>query len=358
MRAALMDNNHRLKMIEAAPPSIQEAGQVLVKVKVVGICGSEVHAMHGTHPTRIPPVILGHEIAGDVVAVGEQVTDFKLGDRVIVDPQWTCGECAYCRAGQINFCPTKKVLGTQKWPGAFGEIVVAPQRSVFALPENLTYKQGAMVEPLSVDVHVAKKARLQPGESGVILGTGSIGGLLAGVCSAWGAGPIITADIHQHCLDAARERLGATHDFLLPDDNFVEDVKEITGGRGADVIFITADDEKLVNTAMELAANKGRIVLVALLREALLQLTAYDIIAKELEIIGSTMVHHQDVQDAINLAASGQVNVMGIVTHHLPIEEAQRGMELVDTKADKAIKVILSFDNGERCRPRPKTCTF
>ncbi|RMF01785.1 MAG: hypothetical protein D6768_09805 [Chloroflexi bacterium] len=345
MRAALLDKNLQLQMIDTDPPTIQADDQLLIRVKAVGICGSEVHAMHGTHPTRIAPVILGHEVAGDVVAVGAGVTAFKPGDRVVIDPQWTCGECEYCRAGEINFCPTKKVLGTPKWPGGFGQLVVAPQRSVFALPDNLTYEQGAMLEPLSVDVHVAHKARLQPGESVVILGTGSIGGLLSGVCRAMGAGPIITADLHQHCLDAARERLGATHDFLLPNANFAARVKEITGG-GADVIFVAGDEEKLVNLAIEIAGNKGRIVIVALLREAPLQINAYDVIAKELEIIGTTMVNHQDVRNAISLAETGQVDVLGIVTHRLPIEQVQRGMELVDTKADGAIKVVLSFDNG------------
>lgn len=347
MRAALLDKNLQLQMIDTEPPALKEDDQLLIKVKAVGICGSEVHALHGTHPTRIAPVILGHEVAGKVIAAGAAVTDFKPGDRVIIDPQWTCGRCEYCRSGQINFCPTKKVLGTPKWPGGFGEMVVAPRRSVFALPGNLTYKQGAMIEPLSVDVHVARKARLQPGESVVILGTGSIGGLLSGVCHAWGAGPIITADLHQHCLDAARERLGATHDFLLPNNHFAANVKEITGGRGADVVFVTGDDEQLVNLAMEVAGNKGRIIIVALLRKAPLQLAAYNIIAKELEIIGSTMVTHQDVHQAIALAESGRVDVMGIVTHHLPIEQVARGMELVDTKADEAIKVVLSFENSQ-----------
>ena len=166
---------------------------------------------------------------------------------------------------------------------------------------------------------------------------------MSGVCRVVGAEPIITADVRQHCLDAARERLGATHDFLLPDEGFVDKVKEVTGGEGVDVTFVTADDVALVNRAVEMTKPRGRIVLVALLRDAPLQLMAYDIIGKELNIIGSTMTHHADMQKAIELAASGQVDVEAIATHVLPIEEAQRGMELVDTKDDGAIKVTLSF---------------
>ncbi len=343
MRAALLETPGHVVMTEAPMPTIQGADEVLIQVRTVGVCGSEVHAFHGTHPYRIAPVVLGHEVAGDVVAIGEAVSDYAVGDRVVVDPQWTCGECTYCRTGYINHCQNKKVLGTPAWPGGFGEYILAQENAVFHLPESLSYKQGSLLEPLTVDVHVVKQANLTAGESVAILGTGSIGGLLSGVCRVVGAEPIITADVRQHCLDAARERLGATHDFLLPDEGFVDKVKEVTGGEGVDVTFVTADDVALVNRAVEMTKPRGRIVLVALLRDAPLQLMAYDIIGKELHIIGSTMTHHADMQKAIELAASGQVDVEAIATHVLPIEEAQRGMELVDTKDDGAIKVTLSF---------------
>lgn len=343
MRAALLQTSGHMVMTEAPMPTIQGADEVLIHIKTVGVCGSEIHAFHGTHPYRIAPVVLGHEVAGDVIAVGEAVSDLEVGDRVVVDPQWTCGECNYCRTGYINHCPNKKVLGTPAWPGGFGEYIVAQEKAVFHLPDDLSYKQGSLIEPLTVGIHVVKLANLAAGESVAILGTGSIGGLLSGVCRSYGAGPIIVADIRQHCLDAARERLGATHDFLLPDDSFADKVKELTGGEGVDVAFITADDVSLVNQAIELTKPLGQIVLVALLRDAPLELMAYDIIGKELRIIGSTMTHHADMQEAIELAASGQVDVEAIATHVLPIEDAQRGMELVDTKDDGAIKVTLTY---------------
>ncbi len=343
MRAAFLETEGRLVLTEAPIPDIQSDDQLLIQVKTVGVCGSEVHAFHGTHPYRKAPVILGHEAAGDVLSLGEAVTSFKVGDRVIVDPQWTCGQCAYCRAGDLNLCPSKKVLGTPAWPGAFGEYIIAPEKSVFLLPHKLSYVQGSLIEPLTVAVHVARQANLVAGESVAILGTGSIGGLLAGVCHVQGAEPIISADIHQHCLDAARERLGATHDFLLPDRDLVAEVKALTGGEGVDVVFVTADDPSLVSRGVQIAKRRGRIVLVALLTNSPLQLTAYEIIGKELHIVGSSMSNHDDVRKAIELTASRQVDVEAIATHLLPIEDAQRGVELADTKDDGAIKVILSF---------------
>lgn len=358
MRAAILTAEHHLEMRNVDKPVIQAPDQVLIQVKTVGVCGSEVHAFEGTHPYRKAPVILGHEMAGDVVAVGEAVTDFQAGDRVIVDPQWTCGTCAYCRARMPNLCPSKKVLGTDVWPGAFGEFIISPQEAVFHLPDTLSYAQGSLIEPLTVAVHVARQAGMRDAgskaqearrkrqgarDSVAILGTGSIGGLVSGVCHAWGAGPIIAADIRQHCLDAARERLGATHDFLLPDANFADNVRSLTSGEGVDVVFLTADDVELVNLAFDIVKRRGRIVFVALMTDAPLNFSAFNIISKELTLAGSLMANHDDVRTALDLAASRRVDVEGILTHHLPIEDAQRGMELAHSKEEGAIKVVLEF---------------
>lgn len=343
MKAAFLESLGQLVIAEAEKPAIQKDDQILIQIKSVGICGSEVHGFEGTHPYRKAPVLLGHEASGVVIETGEHVTKFKPGDRVIIDPQWTCGECKFCLSGEINLCPEKIVLGTPKWPGAFGEFVVSPADAVFALPANLSFNQGALIEPLTVAVHVGNRINLQAGQSVAILGTGSIGGLVSGVCRVLGAETIIAADIRQHCLDAAREYLGATHDLLLPDDDFVAKVLSITDGEGVDVAFITADDVTLMNKAIEITKRKGKIVLIALLTEEPLSFMAYDVIGKEKEIIGSSMCTHADVQQAIEWAAAGNVDVEGILTHVLPLDQAQHGMKLASTKDEDAIKVILNF---------------
>jgi L-iditol 2-dehydrogenase len=343
VRAAFLESKGHLVLTDVEIPAIQAADQVLIQVKAVGICGSEVHAFEGTHPYRKAPVLLGHEMAGVISSLGEAVTRFRVGDRVIVDPQWSCGECTFCRTGQLNLCPAKKVLGTPPWPGAFGEYVTAPEEAVFHLPDSLSFRQGCLIEPLTVAVHVARRTGLRAGESAAILGTGSIGGLVSGVCRSLEVEPIIVADVRQHCLDAAVERLGATHELLLPDDGLADKVRALTGGEGVAVAFVTADDVALVSQGIDMAKRRGRIALVALLTHASLQIRAFDMISKELSMLGSLMCTSQDVQRALELAASGQVDVEGILTHVLPIEEAQRGMELAHTKDDGAIKVILTF---------------
>jgi L-iditol 2-dehydrogenase len=343
VKAAYLESVGRLIITDGEMPTIQNVDQVLIQVRAVGICGSEVHAFKGTHPFRQAPVILGHEASGVVADVGQAVTRVQVGDRVLVDPQWTCGECAYCRAGDINLCPSKRVLGTPTWPGAFGQFFVAPEEAVFHLPENLSFVQGCLVEPLTVAVHVARRAELEAGQSVAILGTGSIGGLLSAVSRVHGAEPIIVADIRQHCLDAARERMGATHDLLLPESNLVDTVKGLAGGEGVDVAFVAADDPALVNRGIEMVKRRGKVMLIALLTEAPLALSAYEITSQEKQILGSSMANYEDVQRAIDWAASGRVDVEGINTHVLPIEDAQRGMELAHTKVDGAIKVVLTF---------------
>jgi L-iditol 2-dehydrogenase len=343
MRAAFLKTEGRLVMIDAQMPTIQSPDQILIKVRTVGVCGSEVHAFHGSHPFRKAPVILGHEMAGDVVSVGQSVVNFKTGDRVIVDPQWACGECTYCRTGDINLCPSKRMLGTSLWPGAFGEYITAPEKSVLLLPDSLSYMQGSLIEPLSVAVHVARRANVSDHKSVAILGTGSVGSMLVGVCHAYGAKPVVAVDIHEHCLDIAHKRMGATHGLLAPDEKLADRVNDLTNGEGVDIAFVTADEPTLVAQGIEMAKRRGRIMLVALLRGSPLRLTAYEILRKELEIVGNMSTNHENVQRAIALAVSGQVDVNAIATHVLPIEEAQRGMELASTKDENAIKVILSF---------------
>ena len=344
MRSAYLESIGRLVLTDAPKPEITRPDEVLIQVKRVGVCGSEVHAFEGTHPFRLAPVTLGHEMAGIVTAVGSEVTRFQPGDRVIVDPQWSCGECDFCRAGDINLCLKKKVLGTQVWPGAFGEFITSPQEAVFALPEALDFEQGSLIEPLTVAVHVAQRASLRPGLSLVVLGSGSIGGMVAGVARAYGVEQVIAVDIRQHCLDAARERMGATHDFLLPDPDLERKVKDLTGG-GADVVVVAADDPTLVDLALDLIKKRGTVVLVALLTAEPLTFLGFKVVIKEAHIIGTTMSNLDDVAKAIELAASGKVDVSGIHTHTLPFEEVQRGMEMAASKTDGAIKVILSYES-------------
>ena len=341
MKAMRLEAVGKLALVETDRPTLSAPDQVLIKVVVVGICGSELHAFEGTHPYRKPPTILGHEVVGTVIESGKAVTRCQPGDRVTVDPQWPCGECEWCQRGEVNLCPEKRVLGTPAWPGALGEYFVIPECSVFPLPAHLTTDQGVTVEPLGVGVHAVKRARLQAGEAVLILGTGAIGHMVAAMAAVRGAGPIIVADVKPHCLESA-QRLGATHTILVGEDSITERVMDITGGRGVEVVFLTADVDWLVDEAFNAVCRKGRIVFIALFN-APIHLNPYRIIQKDLDVIGSIMSTEEDFNEALALVAAGKVQAEAIVTHHLPLAQAQHGFELAASKADGAIKVVLEF---------------
>lgn len=342
MKAVCLEDVGRLAVIETEQPTLNGADEVLIRVKQAGICGSEVHAFEGTHPYRKPPAVMGHEVLGTVAAVGAAVSRFKPGDRVTVDPQWPCGECEWCQQGAINLCPNKRVLGTPAWPGGFGEYIVVPERSVFAVPEHLSDIQATMIEPLGVGVHAVNRAGLKPGQSVLILGGGSIGLLTAAMAQVRGAAPIIVADVQQHCLDTA-PLLGATHTVRVGQESILDRVMAITDGRGVEVIFLTVGKEELFHAAFDVVRRQGTIVVVALY-EAPVTFNPYNIIKKDLHVIGTLMSTEADVREAIDLVASGRVQPQHIVKHQLPMEQAQHGFHLASTKEDGAIKVVLRFD--------------
>jgi L-iditol 2-dehydrogenase len=340
MKAVLLEDIGKLTLTEVPRPTLSGPDEVLIKVGAVGVCGSEVHAYKGTHPFRKPPSIQGHEVTGEVVEVGANARDFGPGDRVFVDPQWTCGECTWCRSGRHNLCPSKKVLGTIGWSGALGEYIVAPARSVYRLPDDVSYVTGTLIEPLSVAVHAARRAGVELGESVAVLGTGPIGMMVTAVCNTRGASPIIAVDLQRHCLQVAQESLGASHTLLADQVRIADRILELTDSIGIDVVFLTAGVAPLLQDALSVVERDGRVVFLALFDEPV-RFEPFDIIGRDVTMLGSQMYNARDIRTAIDLISSGAVNAQAMVTHVLPVEEAQLGFELSATKADGAIKVVL-----------------
>jgi L-iditol 2-dehydrogenase len=340
MKAILLEDIGKLTMTEIQRPTLGGPNELLIKVAAVGICGSEVHAYRGTHPFRKPPSVQGHEVTGDVAEVGPAVSGFAPGERVFVDPQWTCGVCQWCQSGRHNLCPHKKVLGTIGWTGGLGEYILAPEPSVYSLPDHVSYVAGTLIEPLSVAVHAAHRAGLTSGESVAVLGTGPIGMMVAAVSSVRGASPIIVVDLQQHCLDVAQSRLGATHSLLADEGPIADRILDITGGQGIDVVYLTAGVSPLVQEALKTVERGGRVVFLALFDEPV-QFEPFAIVGQDVSFVGSQMYNTADIRTAIDLLASGAVQAEAMVTHVLPLEEAQRGFDMAATKADGAIKVVL-----------------
>jgi L-iditol 2-dehydrogenase len=342
MKAAVFTGIKTIEMQEVPTPT-PKPNEVLIRVRAAGVCGSEVHAFLGTHPFRKPPAIMGHEVSGDVVEAGPEVGSFRPGDRVLVEPQISCGKCLYCRTGDYHLCVSKVMLGVPAWPGAFGEFITAPEQTLIRLPDGFSYEEGAMVEPLAVGVHSARKARVQLGESALVLGAGPIGLCCIAAARAAGATKIVATDAYDFNLELARKVGAVAVVNVRRDDNLAEVVAEHARPEGVDATFVTAGFSPVFNQSLSHTRKMGRVALVALFDEPITIPEPFLIGGKELEVIGVHTYVRKDFETAIGLIRSGVVDVKTMITHVLPIEEAQHALELVHGKTEDNAKVILTF---------------
>lgn len=345
MRAALLEAPGRLALVDVERLAVSGPDEVAIRVRAVGICGSEIHAFRGTHPFRKAPVVLGHEVGGDVVGGGADAAILPPGTRVFVDPQWPCGRCHWCLSGAHNLCPTKQVLGAGAWSGALGEYIVAPLASVYPIPDHVSYVEAAMAEPLSVAVHAVDRAGMDAGWSGgcAVLGTGPIGMMVAGAAAARGADPIVAVDVQPHALEIAQRSFGATHTVRADQVSVADAILDITGGEGIDVVCLTVGVPALVEAALKCVRPQGTIVLLALFDEPIV-VQPFDIISGDLTVVGSSMYNARDIRTALEYVAAGTVPVADMVTHRLPLGDVQHGFEIAASKSEGAVKVVLEFD--------------
>ena len=341
MKAAVLTAHYKIEFAEIPEPE-PKPDEVKIKVASAGVCGSEVHAFKGTHPFRHPPAILGHEMAGEIVAVGADVQGFKVGDRVTVEPQILCGVCDYCKAGYPNLCVNKVVLGTQKWVGAYAEYMVAPVQTLYKIPDGMSYDEAVMIEPLAVGVHAVREAGLKIGESALILGGGTIGLCTLAAAREAGVMTTIVTDAVDFNLAVARE-LGATATVNVRKDDLRAVVDRATGGKGVDVSLVTVGFSPVVNQGLVATKKRGRIVLIALFAEKVTVDDPFLIVGGERSLKGSQMYTRADVQTALDLISSGRVDAKMFITQRLPMSEVQRGFEIVDQKLEDCVKVILNW---------------
>jgi threonine dehydrogenase-like Zn-dependent dehydrogenase len=341
MRAALIQKPMSIVFTDVEEPQITKANELKIKVKVTGICGSEIHAYHGTHPYRKPPVVSGHEFAGEVVEIGSNVTKYSIGDRVTVEPQYGCGECSYCRNGHYNVCKNKVVLGSNKWSGSFGEYVIAPEKAVIPLPDNLTYEQGALIEPLAVGLHIVRKSKLEIGQSTAIIGAGTIGLSILISAKMAGVQNIIVSDIVEYNLQVAKQ-LGATYCINSTREEAVEMYNHNFANTGIDVVFVAVDAISAFQTALDIVPPRGTIGILAPPRNAQ-GCDMNNITAKELRIVGSYMYVHREFEMICNKIADGTIDVTPLISKIMPIEAAAQAMEIADKKSENTIKILMRF---------------
>jgi len=320
MRAAFYEGAGSFRT-GTAPPPVPARGEVLLRVRRVGICGTDLHIFQGHLDHRVPRGgIIGHETVAEVVEA-PRGSGVVAGDRVVVEPLQVCGECRACRIGASYLCYRLKVLGVDA-PGGMQEYWAVPADRLLKVPDALDDDQAAMIEPLAVATHDVARAGVKPGDAVLVLGGGPIGALIAQVCRQRGA-RVVVSEVNPFRIDLLRE-LGL--DAIGPDADPVRFAHEWTGGDGVDVAFEVTGNPAAVRIMTDVVRVWGTVSIVAIHVEPM-PVNLYPMFARELSMHGSRLYARQDWEEAIRLAAGGQVAVAPLVSRRIPLEALQQGME-------------------------------
>ncbi len=340
MKALVLREYGRLSYEDAPDP---EAGaeDVLVAVKACGICGSDIHGMDGSSGRRLPPIIMGHEAAGTIAAVGSQATGWRVGDRVTFDSTVFCGDCWFCRRGEPNLCDRRRVLGVScdeyRWHGAFAERVAVPQRVLYRLPDDVTFVRGCFVEPLSVARHALALNPSALGDQAVVIGAGIIGLLVIQLLRASGCGRIIAVDLDPGRLEVAR-RLGATDTLPARDTDVPAEVRALTG-RGADIAFDAVGLSPTVASAAQCVRKGGSLTLIGNLAPSA-ELPLQAVVTRQLRLFGSCASAGEYPQ-CLDLMARGVVDVDPLISAVAPLAEGNAWFQRLYGGEPGLIKVVL-----------------
>jgi L-iditol 2-dehydrogenase len=331
---------------EAAPPG---PGEVLVRIGSVGVCGSDLHTYEDGRigDTVVQePLVLGHEFAGTITAVGENAFDgnhqpLRVGQRVAVDPAMPCWHCDRCEAGHPNLCRNLGFMGL--WPddGALQEVLTCPARCCFPFPDALSMDIGALLEPLGVGIHAVDLGKLRVARSVAVLGCGPIGLVILRLAKLSGAGPLIAVDQFDWRLEAAQQ-WGADHVVDFTQEDPVEAVHTLTGGRGADVVFEAAWGGEAINQAMHMADLGGRVVLVGIPGDDTASFTHSVARRKGLSIMMCRRMKHTYPR-AIALAESDLVDLEAMISHRLDLDQVAEAFDINAHYRDNVIKIMIDI---------------
>ena len=341
MRALVLSEYKHLDVTEVAAPQAN-AGEVLVQVAACGICGSDVHGYDGASGRRIPPIVMGHEAAGTIAALGTGVEGFSVGDRVVFDSTVYCGRCPFCLRGEVNLCDDRQVVGVScaeySRAGAFAEYVAVPARILYKLPESLSFPEAAMLEAVAVALHAVRVPRLSGGESALVIGAGMIGLLLLQAARAQSCSPIYIADIDPTRLTLARD-LGADETLHLSGAELVAAILQRTGGSGVDVVFEAVGRAETVASSIDCVRKGGTVTLVGnIAREVPIPLQR--VVTRQIRLQGSC-ASAGEYPLAMDLIANGKIKVLPLITAVAPLSEGALWFDRLYRREPHLMKVVL-----------------
>lgn len=316
-----------------------KAGEVLVKIMEIGVCGSDIHVWHGEHPFTSYPVTQGHEVSGEIAALGEGVSEFHVGQKVTIQPQVVCGKCHPCRHGKYNLCEELKVMGFQT-TGVASEFFAVDAKKVTALPDTMSFDEGAMIEPLAVAVHAVRKFGDMQGMKVAVLGAGPIGILVAQAAKGMGAESVLITDISDVRLAKAKE-CGIDFCVNTKTANFGEALVEAFGPDKADVIYDCAGNNTTMGQAIQYARKGSTIILVAVFAGmATVDLAVLN--DHELDLNTTMMYRNEDYIDAIELVRAGKVQLQPLVSKHFAFKDYAEAYRYIDANRETTMKVIIN----------------
>jgi len=339
MLQAIMVEPGKIEFQEVPVPEIKP-DQIKIKMKRIGVCGSDIHVNHGKHPYTSYPVVQGHEVAAEVVEIGSEVTNVKSGDMVTIQPQVVCGKCYPCTHGMYNACEELKVMGFQT-TGMASEYFVVDATKALTLPNNLSAEHGAMIEPLAVAVHAVRRVGDLLGKKVLVLGGGPIGNLVAQTAKGMGAEAVLLSELSQYRLEAARKCNIKTVDPAKED--LLAAILSNFGKDRADFIFECVGINPTMKQAIEYARKGSTIVVVGVFGD-LGSINMGYIQDHELTLVGSAMYREEDYIKAIELVGEGLIDFDTLITHRVKFTDYTKAYAIIDEQKDKAMKVMIEME--------------
>src|SRR6267154_1184827 len=341
MKALLLSKYNHLEIADQPKPTPQP-DEVLIQVAACGICGSDVHGYDGSAGRRIPPIVMGHEAAGQIAAVGSGVTGLAEGDRVTFDSTIYCGDCGYCKRGEVNLCDHRQVLGVScgdySRAGAFAEFVAVPARVVYKLPESISFAEAAMLEAVAVAIHGVSLAKISAESTALVVGAGTIGVLTLQALRAAGCKRVLVSEVDATRLKMAKE-LGA-EDVLLACAEVVAQILQRTGGVGVDVAIEAVGRNETVNSVIASVRKGGTVVLVGNISPEV-TLPLQKVVTRQIRLQGSC-ASAGEYPEAIALMASGAIRVKPLITAIAPLAEGPAWFERLYAREPNLLKVVLT----------------
>lgn len=342
MKALVLSEYKQLDLLDLPKP---EPGpdEILMRVAACGICGSDVHGFDGSTGRRIPPIVMGHEAAGEIAAVGSAVNEFAPGDRVTIDSTVSCGNCDYCRKGEINLCDNRQVIGVScgefRRAGAFAEYVSVPQRIAYRLPDAMSFSEAAMLEAVSVALHAVRVSEIKGGETALVIGAGMIGLLTLQAVRAAGASRVLIADVDQTRLELAK-KVGADETLLLSGEELVSEIYRRTGGKGVDLVLEAVGHDVTVSAAIGAVRKGGTVTLVGNVSPEV-TLPLQKVVSRQIRLQGSC-ASSGEYPEAMELIASGKIQVKPLITAVVPLSEGPEWFARLYAHEPNLMKIVLS----------------